>query len=252
MESLKNNNKTNAPPTAKATILKNTNNNIIISKSNKKEKDKETKKEDNPMTKSMVVQNPKKLEFDIEKEETNKNDKQKVNNINNIIYDVNNNINDIINKINSNIGNDTNSTSTTTNTNTGSNNTGKKEVSVTFNVANDNGAKKDKKLDEEKKELRLSKAMQRIKKKQGGDGNSASKLRKSNKVSEMAKELESKMSKRSGTLTEGNDVGTNNEVIYDEVEINDNDNVVNVLKNQQLSKSIKKKKVAKAFVDDNE
>ena len=199
------------------------------------------------MTKSMVVQNPKKLEFDIEKEETNKDDKQKVNNINNIIYDVNNNINDIINKINSNIGNDTNNTSTTTNTNTG-----KKEVSVTFNVANDNGAKKEKKLDEEKKELRLSKAMQRIKKKQGGDGNSASKLRKSNKVSEMAKELESKMSKRSGSLTEGNDVSTNNEVIYDEVEINDNDNVVNVLKNQQLSKSIKKKKVAKAFLDDNE
>ena len=217
----------------KPSILKATNN---ASGTKIVKKEKEIKKEDN-LAKSMVMQNPKKLELELEKEE-NKNDKQKVNNINNIIYDVNNNINDIINKINSNI-------ITNDSINNISASSGKKEVS--FNVANDNGTKKDKKIDEEKKELRLSKAMQRIKKKQGGDANNAAKLRKSNKISEMAKNLENNMQRKNAASTEENN---GNDVIYDDID--DNDNVVNVLKNQQLSKSIKKKKVAKTFVDDDE
>ena len=97
------NNKGNVTTTIKTTILKNSNNAATMPKTGKKDKD--IKKDENPMAKSMVMQNPKKFEFEIEKGE-NKNDKQKVNNINNIKYDVNNNINDIINKINNNISND--------------------------------------------------------------------------------------------------------------------------------------------------
>ena len=92
--------------------------------------------------------------------------------------------------------------------------------------------------------------MQRIKKKQsGGDANPTIKCRKSSKISEMAKNLENNMQKKDSHLTEGNDLmdNGNNVVIYEKAE--DNDNVVNVLKNQQLSKSVKKKKSGKTFVD---
>ena len=58
------------------------------------------------------------------------------------------------------------------------------------------------------------------------------------------------MQKRGDNLTEGDE--NVNDVFY-ENKNDDNENVVNVLKNQQLSKSMKKKKTGKTFdYDDNE
>ena len=237
MESLKNNKNVSQQP--KSIIKqKNVNNNNSISKSSRKEKKIETKKEENPMAKSLVIQTKKKIDFEGEEVE---NDAENVNNINNIISDVSNNINDIINKINSNESN-----------NMGGNLSSKNSAgaSVSFNFSTEpNDKKEKKKIDQEKKELRLSKAMQRIKKKQGGEQSTGTKLNKSTKVADMAKELENKMLKRDETnITEGNE--NDDVIIYENVESNDNNEVVNVLKNQQLTKSMKKKKSAKKFVDD--
>ena len=92
--------------------------------------------------------------------------------------------------------------------------------------------------------------MQRIKKKQNNiEGNSTLKANKSSKVTDLAKELENNMQKRIDIFTEGNENVIN--VVYENNENKDDDNMINVLKNQQLSKSIKKKKIAKAFADDN-
>ena len=65
----------------------------------------------------------------------------------------------------------------------------------------------------------------------------------------MAKELESKLQKRDESdLNEGNE--NSNVIIYENVEGNDNSEVVNVLKNQKLTKSMKKKKTEKKFSDE--
>ena len=91
--------------------------------------------------------------------------------------------------------------------------------------------------------------MQRIKKKQNSDLNSASKANKSAKVADLVKELENNMQKRDDACVE--DEVNIIDVVYepDDNNDNDNDNMVNVLKSQKLSKSIKKKKLAKAFED---
>jgi hypothetical protein len=203
--------------------------------------------ESRQMAKSMAVQSlPKKVDEKHENRET-----QKVNNINNIIYDVNNNINDLINKINSNVNDSTNP-----NSNLAKNQSN--EVSVKFNLGDSSDKKDKKKIDEEKKNLRISKAMQRIKKgKDSRENNSAYKSTKSAKVANLVKELENNMQRRADTIVEEGNTpnNTNNTVIfYEQGEelAKDNDNVVNVLKNQQLTKSVKKKKTVKKFSDDNE
>ena len=93
--------------------------------------------------------------------------------------------------------------------------------------------------------------MQRIKKKQNNtEGNTATKTNKSSKVADLVKELENNMQKRGDNLTEGDE--NVNDVFY-ENKNDDNENVINVLKNQQLSKSTKKKKTGKTFdYDDDE
>jgi len=201
-----------------------------------------------PVSKSMAVQDTKE-----EDKTEKKDDSQNVNNINNIINDVNSNINDIVNKINSNTV--TNDSKNDPYSNMSKNTS--KEASVTFNLGNDDSEKKEKKkIDEEKKNLRLSKAMQRIKKSQAQNNDSSPPIKtsKSTKVANLAKQLENNMQRRADTLTEF-DINNNNksELIYDNGENNSNignDNMVNVLQNQQLTKSIKKKKTAKKFIDD--
>ena len=100
--------------------------------------------------------------------------------------------------------------------------------------------------------------MQRIKKgKDSRENNSAYKSTKSAKVANLVKELENNMQRRADTIVEEGNTpnNTNNTVIiYEQGEelAKDNDNVVNVLKNQQLTKSVKKKKTVKKFSDDNE
>ena len=109
-----------------------------------------------------------------------------------------------------------------------------------------------------KKNLRISKAMQRIKKgKDARENNSEFKSTKSTKVANLVKQLENNMQRRADTLVEEENTPNNarNTVIfYEQGEelAKDNDNVVNVLKNQQLTKSVKKKKTVKKFSDNNE
>ena len=98
--------------------------------------------------------------------------------------------------------------------------------------------------------------MQRIKKgKDSRENNSAFKSTKSAKVANLVKELENNMNRRTVTANEDGETpnNANNTVIfYEQGEEfdKDNDNVVNVLKNQQLTKSMKKKKTVKKFTDD--
>ena len=106
--------------------------------------------------------------------------------------------------------------------------------------------KKKKKIDEEKKDLRLSKGFQRFKKNQIMESKSSYKLNKTSKVAEMAKDLGNKMQKK---LDNFNDDNNKNNVIYESVNNNNNNNMINVLKNQKLTKSIKKKKASKAFAE---
>jgi len=224
IEVLKNSNKNNTQQTTKVTILKNTNNNIIISKSNQKELD--IKKEDNPLNKSLVVQNIKNLDFDFARAQDYKDDKQKLNEIKNLIS-----INEIINKINSNIGSDSNSNS---------NNIEKSEVSITFNITNDNISGSGKKIiDEENKEL--NKDIELIKNNQNEEGVFTNKLNQSNEVKNLIKEFENNMEKKTETYTgEEVDINKNNiNIIYENV-VDNNNNGVNVLENQELSESIKK------------
>ena len=127
------------------------------------------------------------------------------------MYDVNNNINDIIKQINNDINNNENNLTKST--------TG---VSLGFNITSDNNNKSEKrKIEEEKKEFRISKAIQKIKKKQGGEGNSASILNKSLKIADMDKELDNKIQKKSETFVE--EEKNNNDI--------EDNNVVNVLNN---------------------
>ena len=195
MESLKNN-KNNSQQTTNVTILNNLNNTNIISKTDKKGTIyNEVKKEEAPITKSMVVHSIKKIDIDLTKNNENKND----NNINNIIYDVNNNINNIINQINNNI----NSNEVINNKNNKTTSTG---VSLTFNITSNTNNKTEKnKID--------------VKQNQGEEGKSSLKLNKSGKVGEP----EDNRQKKGGIFTEEE---TN--AIDEDVENNDNQNIVKV------------------------
>jgi hypothetical protein len=193
------------------------------------------KNEENPMIKSLTIETTKRLNIDLDDKDT-----QKVNDINSVISDVSNNINDLINKIN---------------TNESINNSDKKEQkdsNVKFNIKEEddnnlNDTEKNK-IDEEKKNFRLSKAMLRIKKKQekinnnNDDNNQQLKFKKSLKVQNLVKELENNMQKRDMIEGEKEEINGGNEV-----QIENGANVVNILENQQLTKSIKKKKTAKQF-----
>ena len=127
-----------------------------------------------------------------------------------------------------------------------------KDSNVKFNIKeeddnNSNDTEKNK-IDEEKKNFRLSKAMLRIKKKQekinnnNDDNNQQLKFKKSLKVQNLVKELENNMQKRDMIEGEKEEINGGNEV-----QIENGANVVNILENQQLTKSIKKKKTAKQF-----
>ena len=230
------NNKNSTQQITNDTNLNNADNTNYISKTSKKEEINIIKKEESPINKSLVI---KKMEF---KEEYT-NDKQSVNNINNMIFDVNNNINNIINKINKNVNNNESN-------NNNKNIIGKKSSSTIAVTFLDNKNKKDKdkkKIDEEKKELRLSKGFQRFKKNQISESKSGYKLNKSSKVQDMAKDLENKIQKKHDNEHDDNN---KKKVVYESVNTNDN-NMINVLKNQKLTKSLKKKKASKTF-NDNE
>ena len=208
MESLKNN-KNNSQQTTNVTILNNLNNTNIISKTDKKETNyNEIKKEEAPITKSMVVHSIKKIDIDLAKD----NDFKNGNNINNIIYDVNNNINNIINQINNNINsNEVNNNKNNKNSSGG--------VSVTFNITNNTSNKKEiSEIEEGKKKIK-----QKIKKTEEEDGHSASKLNKSGIVEDPYKELKDNMQNKHQIFTEEE---TN--AINEYVESNDNKNLVKV------------------------
>jgi hypothetical protein len=68
------------------------------------------------------------------------------------------------------------------------------------------------------------------------------------KVAGISRELENNLQKKVNTFTQEGIKDT--EIIYEKMDIN-NDNFINVLNNQQLSKSMKKKKINKTFVDDD-
>ena len=88
--------------------------------------------------------------------------------------------------------------------------------------------------------------MQRIKKKQeNNENNSQLKINKSLKVQDLVKELENNMQKRD--IIEGGKEEMNGGA---EIQIENGANVVNVLENQQITKSMKKKKKVKTFEDD--
>ena len=217
----------------------------ILKKNENKTIDIETEEKEininkNPNSKTIIIENIERetINLNDNKNKEDSNDSQKVADINNVISDVNNNINDLINKINS---SDSNASSA------------KKEFkdsSVKFNIQENqiNDESEKNKIDEEKKNLRLSKAMQRIKKKQennNNENNSQLKINKSIKVQDLVKELENNMQKRD--IIEGEKEEQNGGT---EVQIENGANIVNVLDNQQLTKSMKKKKKAKQFNDD--
>ena len=92
--------------------------------------------------------------------------------------------------------------------------------------------------------------MQRIKKKQennNNENNSQLKINKSLKVQDLVKELENNMQKRDIVEGEKKEEEVNG---VTEIQIENGANIVNVLDNQQLTKSMKKKKKAKQFNDD--
>ena len=201
-----------------------------------KSKDIEIKKEEKPLSKSMQPPTENKIE---DEKDTNK----KLTTINNIITDVNTNINDIINKINSNIENNHNVTTNNDTNNDLAKNTSA-EVSVSFSVEED-------KNKDDKKNLRLRKALQRGKKKQDQnketEGDSGTKLNKSLKISSLAKQLENNIQIRDTLKSEGNESSKN--VVYEQHESKE-DNLANILENQPMTKSIKKKKKKrKKFAD---
>ena len=178
------------------------------------------KQEENPTAKSLVIENSKRMNF-------NEDDENKINDINNVISDVNNNINDLMNKINF------------------SDKKEQKESNVTFNISEINKDEQEKNSnDEEQKNLRMSKVMQRIKKNQEkNEKNSQLKLNKSLKVQDLAKQLENNLQKKTDNEKKEDNGST-------EVKIENGANVVNILENQQLTKSIKKKKKAKQFAEE--
>ena len=98
--------------------------------------------------------------------------------------------------------------------------------------------------DEEQKNHRMSKVMQRIKKNQEkNEKNSQLKLNKSLKVQDLAKQLENNLQKKTDNEKKEDNGST-------EVKIENGANVVNILENQQLNKKIKKKKKAKQFAEE--
>ena len=193
--------------------------------------------EENPTYKTIVIENTKnnKINLNLDNKE---NENDKVVEIKNTINDVNNNVNDINKKVNM-----IKSISSLDKKE-------QKDTNVKFNIneQEENKSINDQeknKLDEEKKNIRLSKAMLRIKKKQeSNENNSQIKLNKSLKVQDLVKELENNMQKRDMASEEKEEVNGGNEI-----QVENGANVVNVLDNQQLTKSMKKKKKAKQFDD---
>ena len=204
--------------------------------------EKDVNLNENLMSKTLVIDKPKRGPINlIEKENKESyNDTQKVSDINNVISDVNNNITDLINKINK---SDSNKSSAKKE---------QKDSNVKFNIKEENDNKikeiEKNKLDEEKRNMRLSKAMLRIKKKQESNNNeNNSQLRKikSLKVQDLIKELENNMRKRDVIEEEKEEVNGGTEV-----QVENGGNFVNVLENQQLTKSMRKKKKAKTFEEE--
>ena len=182
--------------------------------------------QENPTYKTIIIENTKPNEINLISKENEK------------IEDKNDNNNDKIQQIQIN----TNESLSEQN----------ESLNVKFNIDekqedNNNNSINDQeknKLDEERKNTRLSKAMLRIKKKQESlENNSQIKLNKSLKVQDLVKELENNMKKRDITCEKEEVNGGN------EIQIENGANVVNVLDNQQLTKSMKKKKKAKQFDD---
>jgi hypothetical protein len=194
--------------------------------------------EENPTYKTIIIEKIKtnKINLINKENEIVQNKIQKNDDINNAILDINDN-NNIIKQI-------------IINESTPSlDKKEQKESNVKFDIIeeddNNNLNEQEKnRLDEYKKNIRLNKAMLRIKKKQeSNENNSQIKQNKSSKVQNLVKELENNMQKRDITCEKEEINGGN------EIQIENGANVVNVLDNQQLTKSMKKKKKAKQFDD---
>ena len=183
--------------------------------------------QENPTYKTIIIENTKPNEINLISKENEK------------IEDKNDNNNDKIQQIQ--INNNESLSEQNESLNVKFNIDEKQEDNNNNNSINDQEKNK---LDEERKNTRLSKAMLRIKKKQESlENNSQIKLNKSLKVQDLVKELENNMQKRDITCEKEELNGGN------EIQIENGANVVNVLDNQQLTKSMKKKKKAKQFDD---
>ena len=188
----------------------------------------DVKKEEKPLSKSM-------LPSKVDKIEDEKESGEKLTTINNIITDVNTNINELISKINNNIEDNNN-----VETNNDLANKATAEVSLSISV--EEGKDKD------DNNLRLRKALQRGKNRQAQntEGDSDIKLNKSLKISSLAKQLESKIQLRDTLKSEGNE--SSNNVVYETHENKEN-NLADILENQPVTKSIKKKKKRRKHKD---
>ena len=196
--------------------------------------------EENPTYKTIIIENTKtnKINLINKENEIVQNKIQKVDDINNDISDVNDN-NNIIQQI------IINESTPSLDKNE------QKESNVKFDIIeeddnNKNNLNEPEKniLDDYKKNIRLNKAMLRIKKKQeSNENNSKIKPNKTSKVQNLVKELENNMQKRDNSSKKEEENGGN------EIQVENGANVVNVLDNQQLTKGMKKKKNAKQFDD---
>ena len=140
------------------------------------------------------------------------------------------NVNDIINKINNNISNNKNNV----------------VVEKSSFATNEVVKKEVKKIDDDKKNARLNKALLRAKKKQKNkneESEGGTSLSKSDKVANLVKQLEDNMQKRDDNPDDNNN-------IVEEVEVTET--VEKFLENQPLHQTIKKKKPGKKSLEDDE
>ena len=120
--------------------------------------------------------------------------------------------------------------------------------SVSVPLLDNRNTKEIKKLDEEKKELRYNKGVQRVRKNhQYTVINSSSTLNQSSKALNTPKDSDNKMPKRRFDTFKNERYNNKNHVVYESInnKSNDNTNTITVLKNQKLTISMKKKRNSK-------
>ena len=124
----------------------------------------------------------------------------------------------------------------------------KKNISsVSVTVLDTRSRREKKKIEEEKKkELRLSKGLPRVRKNhQFVEINSSSKMNQSSKVIDVNRDFDNKIQRKSDTFnSEHDDNYKKNNYVYKSVynKTNDNNNKFDVMKNQKLTITMRKKK----------